>query len=333
MRIVEIRIILPMRLEQYPLAEDYMVARRTREESDGKGEGIELIVREPYSNEVESGMYAHKIYHYQSRVPKWIRWAVPTSVTDFIEKSWNAFPHGKCEYAIPFFGEKFKLSLESFSAEWSRDVVMDENFNPAHLTPEEMEIREVEYADIIASPPEPKRDDWKLAGFECADANIEWLDTPTRKYDPSRPPEWTETYRGQMMMITKVVRADIAIFGMQGRLEKYVSREIIPGILLESARAIIGWAPEWANMTREQVDDYTDEAFADVIQGINPEGLTKKEIRAQRKREKKERKEKAKQEKKEKKEKAKREKKEKKEQKEKEKREKKEKKAKSHHDE
>lgn len=324
MRIVEIRIILPMHVDQYALAEEYMVARRTREEADGNGEGIELIVREPYTNDQESGMFAHKIYHYQSRVPKWIRWAVPTSVTDFIEKSWNAFPHGLCEYAIPFFGDKLQLSLESFSQEWTRDLVMGDDFNPAHLSPEEMEIREVRFVDIITSPPEPKREDWKLISYECPDAGIEMLPTPTRKYDPDRIPEWAETYPGPMMLITKVVRAEIAIFGLQGRLEKYVAQELIPGILLESARAIVCWAEHWSTMTEEEIYEYTDEAFALVIQGINPEGLTRKQIKAQRKREKKELKAQQKREKKERKEQAKREKKEKKER---EKREKKEKKA------
>ena len=164
-------------------------------------------------------------------------------------------------------------------------MVMDESFNPCHLSPEELEKREVFYMDVITSPPIPERDDWKLSEFECEPAGIQRLAAPTRDNNPEAPPEWTETYDGPMMMCAKVIRAHVAFWGLQTRLEKYVTRGIIPGTLLESARAIVGWAPLWSQMTREQIDEYTDECFAAIKNQISMS-----ELKKQRKKEKKERK-------------------------------------------
>jgi hypothetical protein len=165
----------------------YMVARRAREESDGHGEGIELVTMEPYDNEAEHGIYAHKIYHYRSRVPRWLRWAVPASLTDFNEQSWAAYPHAKCVYFIPGFGSRFHLQIESFSYPDSREVAIGDN--PGHLTPEDLAIREIHYMDIIKSLPKPDRPDWELAGFECPEAGIQKLAIPTAPFDSSKPPE------------------------------------------------------------------------------------------------------------------------------------------------
>lgn len=270
MKIVEIRVILPIKLERYPYAEDYMVARRTLEEADNGGEGIECTTRGPYENEKEKGIYAHKIYHYGSRVPKWLRWAVPPSLTDFHEKSWNAFPHGLCEFSIQGLGSHFQLSLESFSSTLD-DIskLSDPTFNPAFLTPEELEKREVMYLDITASEPKPSSPDLACAGFECEAEGIQKLEPAEGKIDPAAIPHWVQNYKGgAMMMCAKVVRAHIDLWGLRKKLEKWVSRSLIPGILLDSARGIVAWSPFWTGLSREDIDKYTDECFQKVVDSI-----------------------------------------------------------------
>jgi hypothetical protein len=266
MKLVEIRIIFPVPYDRYDDATTYVIAKRAREESDGKGEGIEVVTNEPYEQGEERGMYSHKIYHYRSRCPRWLRWAVPVSCTEFNEKCWFAYPHGKFEYFIPGFGTRFNLQLETFSSPYSRDVPFPDN--PAHLTPHELSIRTVQYMDVIASHPRPDRPDWDLAGFECPEAGISKLPAPTRPFDPKRPPEWTETYPGRMMVCVKVIRAHLQIWGLQTRLERYVASEVMPGVFLGSARAVVGWSREWAGMTREAIDRFSDEIDAEVNQTI-----------------------------------------------------------------
>jgi hypothetical protein len=267
MKIVELRLLLPLELTQYDSAGMYMVARRAVEESDGKGEGIEFIKTEPYETPEESGLFSHKIYHYRSRFPRWIRWALPTSCTDFHEKSWTAFPHGKCVYFIAALGSRFDLGIDSWYWPYSHEDGIPEN--PGHLNAEELMIRQIVYVDIISSLPKPDRPDWNLAGYECPAAGIAKLPVPTRPYDPNKLPEWTEGYPGKMMLCVKVIKGNISIWGLQGRLEKFLCLEVLPSILLASARGIVGWAHEWSKMTRAEIEAYSATCNDQVNEGIH----------------------------------------------------------------
>lgn len=49
----------------------YSVAEASKNETGG-GEGVEVLVNEPYENEGERGQYTHKIYHLQRYVRRFI---------------------------------------------------------------------------------------------------------------------------------------------------------------------------------------------------------------------------------------------------------------------
>ena len=53
---------MPLSLEEYKIAQLYMVARFSRERTT-KGEGVEVVVSEPFENENGSGQYTKKIIH------------------------------------------------------------------------------------------------------------------------------------------------------------------------------------------------------------------------------------------------------------------------------
>lgn len=52
---------------QYQVGQLYAVAEASKNETGG-GEGVEVLVNEPYEKDGEKGQYTHKIYHLQ-------RWA------------------------------------------------------------------------------------------------------------------------------------------------------------------------------------------------------------------------------------------------------------------
>ncbi|KAK2537491.1 hypothetical protein Q9233_002795, partial [Columba guinea] len=87
------RVILPVSVEEL-----YSVAEASKNETGG-GEGVEVLVNEPYERDGERGQYTHKIYHLQSKVPTFVRMLAPEGALDIHEKAWNAYPYcrtGKC---------------------------------------------------------------------------------------------------------------------------------------------------------------------------------------------------------------------------------------------
>ncbi|OHT03970.1 Phosphatidylinositol transfer protein 1 [Tritrichomonas foetus] len=276
MKIVEWRIIYPFEYAKYVHAQDYMIARRQREESGG-GEGIELITREPYTEGDETGIYAHKVYHYRSRIPGFIRWLVPNSLTEFHEEGWAAFPHEKLRYSVPALQNRTSIFIDCYSYPYSRDDGFPEN--PCHLTEEELAIREIRYMDIVTMPPVPTREDWQLSEFKCESAGIDLIPKPTRPFDPTKVPEWVENYKGKMMVNVKCIKCKINIFGFQKRIENMITSTTVPGIILESSRAITGWAEEWGKMSPEELQNYirqSDKDVNDSIQDGEPENQEEK---------------------------------------------------------
>ena len=66
MLIKEYRIPLPMTVEEYRIAQLYMIAKKSSQESQGAdaGSGVEILVNEPYKGGPGgAGQYTHKVYH------------------------------------------------------------------------------------------------------------------------------------------------------------------------------------------------------------------------------------------------------------------------------
>jgi hypothetical protein len=90
---------LPFSLSEYKKGQLYMVAKASREESDGLN-GVELIKDEPFENELGKGIFTHKIIHLESKLPEWTRRLIPESALQVEEKSWNAYPYSKTVYKV-----------------------------------------------------------------------------------------------------------------------------------------------------------------------------------------------------------------------------------------
>lgn len=258
MRIVEWRVFLPIDAAKYEQAEQYMVARRTIEESNGQNEGTETLTNE-YSEEL--GIHSHKIYHYTSRIPWIIRWALPKGLLDFHEECWAKFPRNLCKFSAPYLGDRLDIAVDSFTVPFDPSNGFDNiDNNIAKLTEEELSLREIRYMDIISQEPQSSNKTLQLVGFSCPSLGIPEFQKPTREFDYNRPPEWTEHYTGTMLLTVKVVKVKFAIWGMQTKIENLLSTSAIPNVFLDSVRAIIAWSPEWSRMTPEEIRNYVDHA-------------------------------------------------------------------------
>ncbi|XP_052314184.1 phosphatidylinositol transfer protein beta isoform-like isoform X2 [Oncorhynchus keta] len=90
--IKEYRVILPISVQEYQVGQLFTVAEASKNETGG-GEGIEVLINEPYEEEGEKGQYTHKVYHLKSKVPGWLRYIAPEGALVFHEKAWNAYPY------------------------------------------------------------------------------------------------------------------------------------------------------------------------------------------------------------------------------------------------
>ncbi|CAM9108703.1 unnamed protein product, partial [Lampetra fluviatilis] len=86
------RVLLPISVEEYQVGQLYAVAEASKNETGG-GEGIQVLKNEPYEKDGERGQYTHKIYHVQSKVPRFVRMLAPGGSLVFHEKAWNAYPY------------------------------------------------------------------------------------------------------------------------------------------------------------------------------------------------------------------------------------------------
>lgn len=140
----------------YRIGNIYMTAMRTEEESKHtKGEGIETIKNENYTNNKESGIYTYKILHFKSRVPAFIRWALPDKYCHCHEQSWNAHPRIRTKYSVPGMGDNLVMSVDSYFAPYKDCQPIADNM--LNLTKDELSIRKVVYLDILDGKPKPEK--------------------------------------------------------------------------------------------------------------------------------------------------------------------------------
>uniref|UniRef100_A0A8C6U0L3 Phosphatidylinositol transfer protein, alpha a n=1 Tax=Neogobius melanostomus TaxID=47308 RepID=A0A8C6U0L3_9GOBI len=110
MLIHEFRILLPISVEEYKVAQLYAVAEASKGETGG-GEGVEVLANEPYKNGDEEGQFTHKIYHTQSKVPGWIRALAPKGALEIHEKAWNAYPYCRTVLTNEYMGDQFTIEI------------------------------------------------------------------------------------------------------------------------------------------------------------------------------------------------------------------------------
>lgn len=221
--------------------------------NDGKEDtsGIEIVKNEPYTKDKETGQYTYKIYHIQSKVPDFIKWAIPEKYLHIHEESWNAYPHYHTVDFVPDLGDDFVLDVETENIKYTKGMTFPEN--ALNLPPEELEKRKIRYIDIVDGI-QPKDKKLKMEGFQEPAAGIM---TPLRgtkgSYDKHEIPKWVENYTGDMVCCIKVVKFRFHKWGLQAAIESYVTKTFYPKIFTESHQKLIASAKSWYPLTMDQI--------------------------------------------------------------------------------
>ncbi|XP_035721688.1 protein retinal degeneration B-like isoform X2 [Vespa mandarinia] len=249
MLIKEYRIPLPLTVEEYQIAQLYMIAKKSREESRGTGSGVEIIVNEPYTNGPGgNGQYTHKIYHVGSHLPGWFKSLLPKSALIAKEEAWNAYPYTKTRYTSPFV-EKFSIEIETY---YFPDNGYQENV--FKLNGADLRNRVVDLIDIVKDQIDyVKEEDPKLYISEKTGRGPltdTWLEDYWSEIKGKQQP----TPSGKSLMCAyKLCRVEFRCWGVQTKLEKFIHDMALRKVMARAHRQAWAWQDEWYGLTMEDI--------------------------------------------------------------------------------
>ncbi|KAJ7416081.1 Membrane-associated phosphatidylinositol transfer protein 1 [Willisornis vidua] len=247
MLIKEYHILLPMSLEEYQVAQLYMIQKKSREESSGEGSGVEILANRPYSDGPGgSGQYTHKIYHVGSHIPSWFRALLPKAALQVEEESWNAYPYTRTRYTCPFV-EKFSIEIETY---YRPDAGQQTNiFN---LSAAEKRQRILDTIDIVRDPISPgeykPEEDPKLyhsSKTGRGPLGDDWLEAAAAG--------------GPLMCAYKLCKVEFRYWGMQSKIEQFIHDVGLRKVMLRAHRQAWCWQDEWTDLTMEDIRQLEEE--------------------------------------------------------------------------
>ncbi|XP_042956982.1 phosphatidylinositol transfer protein 2-like isoform X9 [Carya illinoinensis] len=213
---------MPLSLEEYGIAQMYMVTKMQQKNTTGT-EGVELLESRPFEDDVYGkGRYTPKVYRLQSKVPAWLRKFAPPHALDVQEEAWSAYPRCKsglpCPLDVPpcVFLVLVLMSFWFFICKWMPHYPV-------------LKVHGLSKEQLAA------RIHRLLTSFNIREFFV--LD----RCDP-------------VMTAYKLVTIDAPYWGFGRRLEQ----ALLAGeraLFLESHRHCFGWIDEWYGMTVQQIDE------------------------------------------------------------------------------
>ncbi|XP_040577128.1 protein retinal degeneration B isoform X4 [Lepeophtheirus salmonis] len=279
MLIKEYRIPLPMTVDEYRIAQLYMIAKKSRDESSGTGSGVEILINEPYSNGPGgSGQFTHKIYHVGSHLPGWFKSLLPKSALIVEEESWNAYPYTKTKFKCPFV-EKFSLEIETY---YTPDGGHLENvFN---LTDSEKRNRSVDLIDVVNDNQdvifgEPEKEDPTIYISSKTDRgplSSDWIQTYWDEVK-SDPLQRQPTPSGKSIMCAyKLCKVEFRYWGMQSKIERFIHDVALRKTMLHAHLQAWIWQDEWFGLTMEDIraiEAETAELLKKTMHAADPDAI------------------------------------------------------------
>lgn len=243
MLIKEYRVILPLTVEEYQVAQLFSVAEASKNETGG-GEGIEVLKNEPFDNypllggKYSKGQYTYKIYHLASKVPTFIRLLVPKGALEIHEEAWNAYPYCRTIITNPgYMKENFSILIESYHIADRGD---QENVH--ELSPEKLKKREIVTIDIGNDP------------INQADYKPDEDPSKFTSQKTGRGPlqnNWIESVQ-PVMTCYKLVTVEFKWFGLQSRVENFIQRSE-RRLFTTFHRQLFCWIDRWHGLTMEDI--------------------------------------------------------------------------------
>uniref|UniRef100_A0A670YTF3 Phosphatidylinositol transfer protein membrane associated 2 n=1 Tax=Pseudonaja textilis TaxID=8673 RepID=A0A670YTF3_PSETE len=251
MLIKEYRIPLPMSVEEYRIAQLYMIQKKSREETCGEGSGVEILENRPYiDGPGGDGQYTHKVYHIGMHIPSWFRSILPKAALRVEEESWNAYPYTRTRYTCPFV-EKFSIDIETYYISDS-----GEQPNVFNLSPAEKRQTVLDPIDIVKDPvppheykPEEDPKVFKSAKTARGPLPEDWIQE--QKNNPGIYP---------VMCAYKLCKVEFRYWGMQSKIERFIHDVGLRKVMVRAHRQAWCWQDEWYGLTIEDIRQLEKEA-------------------------------------------------------------------------
>ncbi|XP_018026574.1 protein retinal degeneration B [Hyalella azteca] len=263
MLIKEYRIPLPLTVEEYRIAQLYMIAKKSRMESHSEESGVQILVNEPYTDgpgPSGAGQYTRKVYYVASHLPGWLKALIPKSALTVEEEAWNAYPYTKTRYTCSMV-DKFSLEVETV---YHDDGGHQDNvFN---LTPAERKLCECDLIDVV-------RDQTHGADYNEAEDPTLYRSSKTGR-GPLQE-DWIQTYwaacQGRatpledgraIMCAYKLCKVEFRYWGMQSKIEKFIHDVALRKTMLKAHQQAWAWQDEWWGLTIADVRAIEEETMA-----------------------------------------------------------------------
>ncbi|XP_058889045.1 membrane-associated phosphatidylinositol transfer protein 2-like isoform X7 [Acipenser ruthenus] len=240
MLIKEYRIPLPMSVEEYRIAQLYMIQKKSRDETCGEGSGVEILENRPYTDGPGgSGQYTHKVYHIGMHIPSWFRSILPKAALRVEEESWNAYPYTRTRYTCPFV-EKFSIDIETYYKPDTGDEI--DVFN---MSPSDRRQRTLDPIDIVKDliPPheylaeeDPKL--YKSVKTKRGPLTEDWIEEI--KNNPGKMP---------IMCAYKLCKVEFRYWGMQSKIERFIHDVALRKVMVRAHRQAWCWQDEWYGLS------------------------------------------------------------------------------------
>jgi len=244
MLIKEFRVILPLTVEEYQVAQLYSVAEASKNETGG-GEGIEVQKNEPFDNypllggKYNKGQYTYKIYHLKSKVPAFIRLLAPEGSMEIHEEAWNAYPYCRTVITNPgYMKESFCIAVETLHAPGGGELE-----NAHELNGDKLKQREVIVIDVANDPVKPN--DYK------PDEDPTKFKSEKTGRGPLVGQQWWKKV-DPVMTCYKLVTCEFKWFGLQSRVEKFIL-DTERRLFTNFHRQLFCWMDKWHGMTMEDI--------------------------------------------------------------------------------
>lgn len=252
MLIKEFRVILPMTVEEYQVAQLYSVAEASKNETGG-GEGVKVEKNEPYDNvpllngQFTKGQYTLKKYFLASKVPKLISALAPSGSLEIQEEAWNAYPYCKTVLSNPnYMKENFVIKVETYHY---ADRGTSENIH--ELDKDQLKRREVVVIDIAEPVP---RNDYKI-NEDPTKYTSEKTGRGPLKNEPGK--KWTHSVN-PVMTCYKLVTCEFKWFGLQTKVESFIM-QTEKRLFSNFHRQVFCWTDKWHGMTMEDIRALEDQ--------------------------------------------------------------------------
>lgn len=270
----EYRIPMPLEVDEYKIAQLYMIAKKSRLESEGEGSGVEIIVNEPYNEGPGgAGQYTDKLYHIAAHLPVWLRGFLPKSLSTIREEAWNAYPYSKNKICTPYM-DRFSIEIESkylFGGTKQENVF--------ELDEEQLSERIVDVIDFVndtsgadnveeENPTSyiskktqrgPLERDW-LKGYEQSD---------DQQNNEKKGSSGDDDSKKSFMCVYKICRVNFDRWPIQYKVEQFI-HDYIRKTLVRAHRQAWAWQDEWYGLTMEQIREMereTQECLAKMMKG------------------------------------------------------------------